>query len=114
MFRERFGVKQQALFHLLLAYSVYDPQVGYSPGLNQVAALLLIFLDEEDAFWALAQLMANDRHAMQGFYKAGEPKLARLQQHHETILKLALPTLKSHLVSGVAPGTSKGGLWSRV
>ncbi|XP_069918648.1 TBC1 domain family member 26-like [Oryctolagus cuniculus] len=25
MFRERFGVKQQALFHLLLAYSVYDP-----------------------------------------------------------------------------------------
>nr|XP_008255528.2 USP6 N-terminal-like protein isoform X1 [Oryctolagus cuniculus] len=106
MFRERFGVKQQALFHLLLAYSVYDPEVSYSPGLNQVAALLLIFLDEEDAFWALAQLMANDRHAMQGFYKAGQPKLARLQQHHETILKLALPTLKSHLDSqGVATRT---------
>uniref|UniRef100_A0A5F9DIY9 Rab-GAP TBC domain-containing protein n=1 Tax=Oryctolagus cuniculus TaxID=9986 RepID=A0A5F9DIY9_RABIT len=79
MFRERFGVKQQALFHLLLAYSVYDPEVGYSPGLNQVAALLLIFLDEEDAFWALAQLMANDRHAMQGRCWLDQPPAARLE-----------------------------------
>jgi len=25
MFRERYGIKQQALFHVLVAYSMYNP-----------------------------------------------------------------------------------------
>ncbi|CAK7305897.1 USP6 N-terminal-like protein [Vulpes lagopus] len=37
---------------------------GYCQGTSEIAAILLMFLPEEDAFWALAQLMTNDRHAM--------------------------------------------------
>ncbi|KAM8951115.1 uncharacterized protein AAEQ78_009407 [Lycaon pictus] len=33
--------------------------------MSEIAAILM-FLPEEDAFWALAQLMTNDRHAMHG------------------------------------------------
>ncbi|XP_008273183.3 USP6 N-terminal-like protein isoform X3 [Oryctolagus cuniculus] len=77
--------------------ALWNEEVGYRQGMNWVAAVLLMFLDEEDAFWALTQLMRKPRHAMHGFYKANCAKLVRLQQHHENILKCRLPKLKKHL-----------------
>ena len=40
-------------------------EVGYCQGTNQIVAILLIFLTEEDVFWALAQLMTYGKHTMQ-------------------------------------------------
>uniref|UniRef100_H3CYN4 USP6 N-terminal-like protein n=2 Tax=Tetraodon nigroviridis TaxID=99883 RepID=H3CYN4_TETNG len=97
MFRERFGVKQQALFHVLAAYSVYNTEVSYCQGMSQIAAILLMYLNEEDAFWALSQLLTNSKHAMHGFFIPGFPKLQRFQAHHELILSKMLPKLKKHL-----------------
>uniref|UniRef100_H9H702 USP6 N-terminal-like protein n=1 Tax=Monodelphis domestica TaxID=13616 RepID=H9H702_MONDO len=97
MFRERYGLKQQALFHVLSAYSVYNTEVSYCQGMSQIGAILLMYLNEEDAFWALAQLLADQRHAMHGFFMPGFPKLQRFQDHHEQILGKALPKLKKHL-----------------
>nr|XP_008534128.1 PREDICTED: USP6 N-terminal-like protein isoform X4 [Equus przewalskii] len=97
MFWNRDGIKQQALFHVLAAYSVYNTEVGYCQGMSEVAAVLLMFLGEEDAFWALAQLMVSERHAMHGFFVPGFPKLLRFQAHHEQVLTKGLPKLKQHL-----------------
>ncbi|KAK6318632.1 hypothetical protein J4Q44_G00119230 [Coregonus suidteri] len=97
MFMDRFGVKQQALFHVLAAYSVYNTEVSYCQGMSQVAAILLMYLNEEDAFWALSQLLTNNKHAMHGFFIPGFPKLQRYQAHHEQILSKLLPKLKKHL-----------------
>ncbi|XP_057564241.1 USP6 N-terminal-like protein [Hippopotamus amphibius kiboko] len=97
MFRERYGIKQQALFHVLAAYSVYDTEVGYCQGMNQIVGILLMFLGEEDAFWALVRLMTDKEHAMHGFFIPGFPKLLRFQAHHERILDRMLPKLKRHL-----------------
>ncbi|XP_061465970.1 uncharacterized protein LOC133376948 isoform X2 [Rhineura floridana] len=97
MFRDRYGVKQQALFHVLSAYSVYNTEVSYCQGMSQIAAILLMYLNEEDAFWALAQLLNNQRHAMHGFFIPGFPKLQRFQAHHEAILNKVFPKLKKHM-----------------
>ncbi|XP_071401266.1 USP6 N-terminal-like protein [Centroberyx affinis] len=97
MFMDRFGVKQQALFHVLAAYSVYNTEVSYCQGMSQIAAILLMYLNEEDAFWALSQLLTNSKHAMHGFFIPGFPKLQRFQAHHEQILSKMLPKLKKHL-----------------
>ncbi|XP_077177442.1 uncharacterized protein LOC143829841 [Paroedura picta] len=97
MFRDRYGVKQQALFHVLSAYSVYNTEVSYCQGMSQIAAILLMYLNEEDAFWALAQLLTNQRHAMHGFFIPGFPKLQRFQAHHEAILGKLFPKLKKHM-----------------
>jgi hypothetical protein len=35
MFRERYNGRQQALFHVLAAYSVYNSEVGYCQGKYQ-------------------------------------------------------------------------------
>ncbi|XP_067293344.1 USP6 N-terminal-like protein [Pseudorasbora parva] len=97
MFMERFGVKQQALFHVLAAYSVYNTEVSYCQGMSQIAAILLMYMNEEDAFWALSQLLTNQKHAMHGFFIPGFPKLQRFQLHHDQILSKLLPKLRKHL-----------------
>ncbi|KAF3854596.1 hypothetical protein F7725_022651, partial [Dissostichus mawsoni] len=88
--------KQQALFHVLAAYSVYNTEVSYCQGMSQIAAILLMYLNEEEAFWALSQLLTNSKHAMHGFFIPGFPKLHRFQAHHELILSKMLPKLKKH------------------
>ncbi|UYV80355.1 RN-tre [Cordylochernes scorpioides] len=97
MFRERYNVKQQALFHVLAAYSMYNSELGYCQGMSQIAALLLMYMNEEDAFWALSTLMSDDKHGMHGFFIPGFPKLTRFQEHHNKILAKFLPKLKKHL-----------------
>ncbi|KAH0515629.1 USP6 N-terminal-like protein [Microtus ochrogaster] len=97
MFRDRYGVKQQSLFHVLAAYSIYNTEVGYCQGMSQITALLLMYMNEEDAFWALVKLFSGPKHAMHGFFVQGFPKLLRFQEHHEKILNKFLSKLKQHL-----------------
>ncbi|XP_068438551.1 USP6 N-terminal-like protein [Clinocottus analis] len=97
MFMDRFGVKQQALFNVLSAYSVYNTEVSYCQGMSQIAALLLMYMNEEDAFWALSQLLTDQKHGMHGFFVPGFPKLQRFQLHHDQIISKLIPKLKKHL-----------------
>uniref|UniRef100_A0A8C5HQJ6 USP6 N-terminal-like protein n=1 Tax=Gouania willdenowi TaxID=441366 RepID=A0A8C5HQJ6_GOUWI len=97
MFMDRFGVKQQSLFNVLSAYSVYNTEVSYCQGMSQLAALLLMYMNEEDAFWALSQLLTNQKHGMHGFFVPGFPKLQRFQTHHDQIISKLIPKLKKHL-----------------
>ncbi|XP_069575880.1 USP6 N-terminal-like protein isoform X2 [Brachyistius frenatus] len=97
MFMDRFGVKQQSLFHVLSAYSVYNTEVSYCQGMSQIAALLLMYMNEEDAFWALSQLLTDRKHGMHGFFVPGFPKLQRFQTHHDQIISKLIPKLKKHL-----------------
>ncbi|XP_071446863.1 USP6 N-terminal-like protein [Hetaerina americana] len=97
MFRERYGLKQQALFNILGAYSIYNLEIGYCQGMSQIAALLLMYFNEEDAFWALSVLVADSRYGMHGFFIPGFPKLLRYQEHHDKIMTKFLPKLKKHL-----------------
>ncbi|XP_066524288.1 USP6 N-terminal-like protein isoform X2 [Hoplias malabaricus] len=99
MFMRRYDVKQQDLFHVLTAYSMYNREVGYCQGMSQITALLLMYMNEEDAFWALVKLLSGQKHAMHGFFVPGFPKLMRFQEHHDRILKKMIPKLKQHLDS---------------
>jgi hypothetical protein len=65
-FRDRYGIQQKNLFHVLGAYSMYNQEIGYCQGMSQIAALLLMYMEEEEAFWALSALMADRRYAMHG------------------------------------------------
>ncbi|KAF7492835.1 USP6 N-terminal-like protein [Sarcoptes scabiei] len=96
MFRERYNTKQQMLFKILVAYSVYNSEIGYCQGMSQIAALLLMYMDEEDAFWSLSALMSNEKHAMHGFFIPGFPKLIRFAKHHDKIINKFLHKVWKH------------------
>ncbi|EJD74859.1 TBC domain-containing protein [Loa loa] len=103
-FRRRYDVKQQSLFNVLAAYAMYNTEVGYCQGMSQIAALFLMYMDEEDAFWCLHALLVDKKHSMHGFFVPGFPKLVRFQAHYEKILQKYLPRLKKHLdKAGIPP-----------
>uniref|UniRef100_H3CIA5 TBC1 domain family member 4 n=2 Tax=Tetraodon nigroviridis TaxID=99883 RepID=H3CIA5_TETNG len=56
-FEESMGPGQLSLYNVLSAYSVLDPEVGYCQGLCFVTGVLLLHLEEEDAFNMLTFLM---------------------------------------------------------
>lgn len=71
-------------------------QVGYCQGMSGVAGMLLMYMDEEDAFWALSVLLTEKKYAMHGLYIEGFPKLSRFLEHHDKILNKFMPKLKKH------------------
>ncbi|KAI9244281.1 rab-GTPase-TBC domain-containing protein [Phascolomyces articulosus] len=49
----------QALRRILSAFSLYAPEIGYCQSLNYIAGLLILFMDEEDAFWTFVVLIQD-------------------------------------------------------
>lgn len=96
-YRERYSIKQKSMFYVLSAYSMYNSQVGYCQGMSVLAGLLLLYMDEEDAFWGLTVLLADKKYSMHGFYVEGFPKLNRFIEHHDKIMNRFLPKLKKKL-----------------
>lgn len=67
-------------------------------GMSQIAAVFLMYMDEEDAFWCLHSLLANRKYSMHGFFVPGFPKLLRFQNHYEKVIQKYLPKVKKHFV----------------
>lgn len=51
---------------VLTAYSGHNPQVGYCQGMNRLAAVALLVLPEEEAFWCLVAIV--DKIMPAGYY----------------------------------------------
>ncbi|XP_073083378.1 TBC1 domain family member 2B isoform X5 [Manis javanica] len=47
----------QQLRSVLLAFSWRNPDIGYCQGLNRLAAVALLYLEQEDAFWCLVTIV---------------------------------------------------------
>uniref|UniRef100_A0A1I8PEW5 Rab-GAP TBC domain-containing protein n=1 Tax=Stomoxys calcitrans TaxID=35570 RepID=A0A1I8PEW5_STOCA len=97
-FRERYSVKQVSLFNVLNAYSIYNPELGYCQGMACVAGVLLLYMQEEEAFWALNALIVNEKFAMHGLFIEGFPKLTRFLEHHDRIMLKIMPKLHKHFM----------------
>lgn len=56
MFRRRYRGGQRLLFRLLRAISLYFPDLGYVQGMASIAATLLCYYDEENAFVMMVRI----------------------------------------------------------
>lgn len=68
MFVSRGGHGQQDLFRVLKAYTLYRPDEGYCQAQAPIAAVLLMHMPAEDAFWGLVQICEK---YLPGYYSAG-------------------------------------------
>ncbi|XP_037114382.1 TBC1 domain family member 10A-like [Syngnathus acus] len=68
MFVSRGGHGQKDLFRVLKAYTLYKPEEGYCQAQAPIAAVLLMHMPAEDAFWGLVQICEK---YLPGYYSPG-------------------------------------------
>nr|XP_028565559.1 TBC1 domain family member 10A [Podarcis muralis] len=90
MFVARGGHGQQDLFRVLKAYTLYRPEEGYCQAQAPIAAVLLMHMPAEQAFWCLVQICEK---YLPGYYSE---KLEAIQLDGEILFSLL------HKVSPVA------------
>ncbi|XP_026991696.2 uncharacterized protein si:ch211-266k8.4 [Tachysurus fulvidraco] len=87
---------QAKLFRVLTAYARYNPRIGYSQGMSYIAAVLLMLLTEEEAFWALVVLLEKPKYLSELF----DSSLKKIQHHalvFQQLLKHRKPQVFQHL-----------------
>ncbi|XP_030625129.1 TBC1 domain family member 10A-like [Chanos chanos] len=94
MFVARGGHGQQDLYRVLKAYTLHRPEEGYCQAQAPIAAVLLMHMPAEDAFWCLVQICEK---YLPGYYSAG---LEAIQLDGEilfALLKRVSPAAHRHL-----------------
>jgi hypothetical protein len=94
IFMARGGHGQKELFHVLKAYTLHNPADGYCQAQAPIAAVLLMHMPAEQAFWCLVSIC--DKY-LPGYYSAG---LEAVQIDGEVLfrlLKRMLPQTYKHL-----------------
>jgi hypothetical protein len=67
--------------------------------MSSIAAVLLMYLNEEDAFWAMVVLIGSPKFAMHGMLIPGLPKLIAYCDFHAAMRKRIIPKMDRHFVS---------------
>ena len=75
LFTDKYGNGQRKLFKVLSSYSLYNKDIGYVQGMGFLAALFLIYMDEESSFFMLDSIM--NKYDMKGVYLPGFPELRK-------------------------------------
>lgn len=84
---------QRAMSNVLRAYAAFDPEVGYSQGMNFLSGMLLTYLSPPQAFSTLVLVM-QDR-GLREYYKPNG--MVHLQARLWQLSKLIPPELELHL-----------------
>eukprot|EP00667_Euglena_gracilis_P013166 EG_transcript_13558 len=93
-FRDFESAGQKALRNVLHAYAAYNPLVGYVQGMAFLVATFLIYLTEEEAFWALHRLM--ETYGMELLFWNGLPGLQEKTHQLKGLMRRHLPELHRH------------------
>ncbi|XP_052419414.1 TBC1 domain family member 10A [Carassius gibelio] len=94
MFVSREGHGQKDLFRVLKAYTVYRPDEGYCQAQAPIAAVLLMHMPAEDAFWVLVQICEK---YLPGYYSAGLEAIQLDGEILNALLKRVSPPAYRHL-----------------
>ena len=75
LFKDKYGAGQRKLFRVLANYSKYNQKLGYVQGMGYLAAIFLIYMDEESSFYMLHCLMK--KYKLEGLFFDGFPDLKK-------------------------------------
>nr|XP_046231550.1 TBC1 domain family member 10A [Scatophagus argus] len=94
MFAARGGHGQQDLLSVLKAYTLYRPEEGYCQAQAPIAAVLLMHMPAEDAFWVLVQICEK---YLPGYYSTGLEAIQLDGEILYALLRRVSPVAHSHL-----------------
>ncbi|KAI3359515.1 hypothetical protein L3Q82_013918, partial [Scortum barcoo] len=85
---------QQDLYRILKAYTIYRPDEGYCQAQAPVAAVLLMHMPAEQAFWCLVQICEK---YLPGYYSAGLEAIQLDGEIFFSLLRRTCPMAYRHL-----------------
>jgi len=88
--------QQVSLYNVLKSFSLYRKDIGYCQGMQAVTALLLMYMTEEEAFWALASLADDTKYQMDILWREAMPGIQLRFYQMERLVKINLPKLSAH------------------
>ncbi|XP_046709776.1 TBC1 domain family member 12 isoform X1 [Silurus meridionalis] len=91
------GPYHDLLHSVLGAYTCYRPDVGYVQGMSFIAAVLILNLDEADAFIAFANLL--NKPCQMAFFRVDHELMLKYFAAFEVFFEENLPRLFSHFQS---------------
>ena len=66
--------------------------------MSDVVAFLLLYIEEEECFWLLRELLLSEKYNMQGFFTPSFSGLNKGFYILNQIIKIKLPKLAEHFV----------------
>ena len=102
------GVGRDALRRVLCAYARHNPSVGYCQGMNFIAALLLLLMEEEAAFWVLSSVCED---VVPGYFTNSMLASAVDQAVLQRLVEEKFPRVDAALRRGGAPIAAVAGSW---
>jgi len=86
---------QETLFNVLKANASYNKDTGYCQGMGFVTAMLLMYMEEEDAFWVLSQLC--NVYGLDVVWKPGLPGLPKCFFFLDRLIQENIPKVHYHM-----------------
>lgn len=83
-----------ALYNVLKAYAIHDPELGYCQGMSFISALLLIYMNEEDTFYTLISLM--NKYKQRSNFIVGMPGVRKIFYKINALVKHYIPSMFTH------------------
>jgi len=83
-----------SLYNVLHAYSVLDKNVSYCQGMNYIVAVLLVYMEEEAAFWTLVNMMYY--YGLSWLYRDDVATLADYISLFDSLAKQKYPEIIAH------------------
>jgi hypothetical protein len=91
-FHNTSGLNHQSVTNVLRAYAFYDQEVGYCQGMNYIAGVLYLQLQDEDCtFRALVGMI--EKYRMASLYHRNLPRLKLLLYQLDRLIGIFLPEL---------------------
>ncbi|KAJ5075844.1 tbc1 domain family member whacked [Anaeramoeba ignava] len=86
---------QQKLYNVLRALANYSPETGYCQGMSFIGGLLLLYMEEKEAFYFFVKLL--DDYHMKGIFQAGFPLLQYQFEEWKKMLRSHCPKIDAKL-----------------
>lgn len=94
-FNEKYGKGQKSLFNVLKVISMFQSESGYVQGMGYITAVLLMYMNEEDAFWTMVSILTKYDQAK--YFLPSMPGLWETFYVLQNLMQDKLPRMNEHL-----------------
>lgn len=84
------------LFNVLKVLAIFNHETDYVQGMNYIVAVLLMYMDEENAFWSMVSILRQKRLNHIRFFLPGMPGLWESFYIFLRLLEQVVPKVSKH------------------